>query len=150
LNGIISFSNVPMRLVLAGGFFIAALSVLATVFLFIFSLVHYREFAPPGIPLLTMMLAFFSGIFLFVLGFIGEYIVAIHSQVHQARPDVMAAAHAHSMYGKAWASLGRLLDPITQDACAFYEDHGLFDDYTGVVYETSEGDRIANSANPRS
>ena len=49
------------------------------------------------------------------------------------------------MYGKAWSSLGRLLDPITQDACAFYEDHGLFDDYTGVVYETSEGDRIAQT-----
>jgi hypothetical protein len=39
----------------------------------------------------------------------------------------------------------RLLDPITQDACAFYEDHALFDDYTGVVYETSEGDRIAQT-----
>src|SRR3954467_11590550 len=26
----------------------------------------------------------------------------IHSQVHAARPDVVAAAHSHSMYGKAW------------------------------------------------
>jgi ribulose-5-phosphate 4-epimerase/fuculose-1-phosphate aldolase len=49
------------------------------------------------------------------------------------------------MYGKAWASLGRLLDPITQDACAFYEDHGLFADFTSVVYETSEGARIAQA-----
>ena len=32
----------------------------------------------------------------------------IHSQIHAARPDVTAAAHAHSIYGKAWASLGRL------------------------------------------
>ena len=47
------------------------------------------------------------------------------------------------MYGKTWSTLGRLLDPITQDACAFYGDHALFDDYTGVVYETIEGDRIA-------
>ncbi len=70
---------------------------------------------------------------------------AIHSQVHAARPDVVAAAHAHSMYGKAWASLGRLLDPITQDACAFYEDHGLFADFTSVVYQTSEGARIAQA-----
>jgi len=70
---------------------------------------------------------------------------AIHSRVHAARPEVVAAAHAHSMYGKSWSSLGRLLDPITQDACAFYEDHALFDDYTGVVYETSEGDRIAQA-----
>src|SRR5258706_8895064 len=38
---------------------------------------------------------------------------AIHSQVHSARPDVVAAAHAHSLYGKTWSSLGRLLDPIT-------------------------------------
>jgi ribulose-5-phosphate 4-epimerase/fuculose-1-phosphate aldolase len=70
---------------------------------------------------------------------------AIHSRVHAARPDTIAAAHAHSLYGKTWASLGRLLDPITQDSCAFYEDHALFDDFTGVVYETAEGDRIAQS-----
>jgi ribulose-5-phosphate 4-epimerase/fuculose-1-phosphate aldolase len=68
---------------------------------------------------------------------------AIHSQIHHARPDVIAAAHAHSLYGKTWATLGRLLDPLNQDACAFYEDHTLFDDYTGVVLEPSEGKRIA-------
>src|SRR5580658_1588660 len=74
---------------------------------------------------------------------------AIHSQVHAARPDCIAAAHAHSIHGKAWASLGRLLDPITQDACAFYDDHALFDDFTGVVYETAEGDRIAQALGKR-
>ncbi|MFB2919798.1 class II aldolase/adducin family protein [Aerosakkonema funiforme] len=70
---------------------------------------------------------------------------AIHSQVHAARPDVVAAAHAHSLYGKSWSTLGRLLDPLTQDACAFYEDCGLFDDYTGVVLEPEEGKRIAEA-----
>src|SRR5580693_7806941 len=34
---------------------------------------------------------------------------AIHSAVHAARPDVIAAAHAHSIYGKAWSALGRPL-----------------------------------------
>lgn len=68
---------------------------------------------------------------------------AIHSQVHAARPDVVAAAHAHSVHGKAWSTLGRLLDPITQDACAFFEDHSLFDDYTGAVLDLAEGRRIA-------
>jgi ribulose-5-phosphate 4-epimerase/fuculose-1-phosphate aldolase len=67
---------------------------------------------------------------------------AIHSQVHLARPDVVAAAHAHSVYGKTWSALGRLLDPITQDACAFYQDHTIFDDYTGVVLDLEEGRRI--------
>lgn len=74
---------------------------------------------------------------------------AIHSQVHLARPDVIAAAHAHSVYGKAWSSLGRLLDPITQDACSFYEDHAVFDDYTGVVLSTDEGHRIAETLQER-
>lgn len=70
---------------------------------------------------------------------------AIHSQVHAARPDCVAAAHSHSLYGKTWSSLGRLLDPLTQDACAFYQDHSVFDDFTGVVYDTSEGRRIAEA-----
>jgi ribulose-5-phosphate 4-epimerase/fuculose-1-phosphate aldolase len=70
---------------------------------------------------------------------------AIHSQVHAARPDVIAAAHAHSIYGKAWSSLRRKLDPLTQDACAFYGDHALFDDYTGAVLELEEGKRIAHA-----
>ncbi|MFD1773549.1 class II aldolase/adducin family protein [Paenibacillus rhizophilus] len=68
---------------------------------------------------------------------------AIHSSVHKARPDAVAAAHAHSFYGKTFSSLGRLLDPLTQDACIFYNDHGLYNDYSGVVYETEEGERIA-------
>src|ERR1700726_346748 len=50
----------------------------------------------------------------------------IHSQVHAARPDVIAAAHSHALYGKAWSALGRLLDPITQDACIFYGSHSLY------------------------
>ncbi|WP_041233083.1 class II aldolase/adducin family protein [Cylindrospermum stagnale] len=70
---------------------------------------------------------------------------AIHSQIHEARPDVIAAAHAHSLYGKAWSSLGRLLDPLTQDACAFYQDQALFNDYTGVVLDTSEGKLLAEA-----
>ncbi len=70
---------------------------------------------------------------------------AIHSRIHMARPDVVAAAHSHSIYGKSFSALGRTLDPLTQDACAFYEDHALFDDYTGLVHDTSEGDRIGES-----
>jgi len=80
----------------------------------------------------------------------GDYAInqaafAIHSQVHAARPDVIAAAHTHSIHGKAFSSLGQLLDPLTQDACVFYGDHVLFDDYTGVVLDTSEGKRIAHA-----
>ena len=70
---------------------------------------------------------------------------AIHSQVHDARPDVVSAAHAHSMYGKTWSSFGRPLDPITQDVCSFYMDHAVFDDFTGVVLDIDEGKRLAHA-----
>lgn len=67
----------------------------------------------------------------------------IHSQIHMANPKVTAAAHSHSVYGKSFSSLGKLLDPLTQDSCAFYDDHVLFDDFTGVVLDNSEGKLIA-------
>jgi ribulose-5-phosphate 4-epimerase/fuculose-1-phosphate aldolase len=69
---------------------------------------------------------------------------AIHAEIHHSRPDVEAAVHAHSKDGKAWSILGRLLDPISQEACIFYEDHALFDDFTGIVADMQEGKRIAN------
>jgi ribulose-5-phosphate 4-epimerase/fuculose-1-phosphate aldolase len=68
---------------------------------------------------------------------------AIHSQVLAENPEIVSAAHAHSVYGKAWSSLGRLLDPITQDACRFYGSQAVFDEFTGVVLDLSEGKRIA-------
>ena len=49
----------------------------------------------------------------------------IHSALHRARPDIIAAAHTHSTYGKAFSALGTELLPITQDACSFYEDGGI-------------------------
>ena len=70
---------------------------------------------------------------------------AIHSRIHMARPEIIAAAHSHSLYGKTWSVFGRKLDPITQDSCAFYKDHGVYNDYGGVVFELDEGQRIANA-----
>ncbi len=68
----------------------------------------------------------------------------IHSHIHRARPDVVAAAHAHTVYGMAWSALGRPLDPVTQDACAFFEDHVVYDDARVMVTERSEAKDIAN------
>ena len=70
---------------------------------------------------------------------------AIHSQVHQARPDIVAAAHTHSTHGRALSTLGVQLEPITQDVTSFYNDHAVFDDYTGVVLDLEEGKRIAHA-----
>ncbi len=77
------------------------------------------------------------------VGPVNQAAFAIHAAIHEARPDIVAAAHTHSLYGKAFSTLGRTLDALTQDACSFYEDHALFDDFQGVVLDTQEGARIA-------
>ncbi|GAA0435651.1 class II aldolase/adducin family protein [Lentibacillus halophilus] len=70
---------------------------------------------------------------------------AIHSAVHQARPDVIASAHAHPIHGKTWSAAGRLLDPLTQDSCAFFNDHSVLNEFSGVVYDESEGEKVAKA-----
>ena len=68
----------------------------------------------------------------------------IHSAIHEARPDVTAAAHSHSLYGKAFSSLGIPLAPLTQDACVFFEDHTVIATQGGaVVYDIEAGKELA-------
>ncbi|ESU06016.1 hypothetical protein FGSG_00790 [Fusarium graminearum PH-1] len=64
-------------------------------------------------------------------------------------PDVDAACHAHSKYGKAWSTFGKPLDMISQDACIFYKDHSVYSDFGGVVFEDDEGARIAQALGPK-
>ena len=68
----------------------------------------------------------------------------IHAAIHAARPEVIAAAHSHSMHGKAFSSLGIPLDPITQDSCIFYGDHAVITAQGGaVVFEIEAGQELA-------
>ena len=68
----------------------------------------------------------------------------LHAAIHELRPEVIAAAHAHSPYGKAFSSLGKQLDPITQDCCIFFNDHELIQADGGkVVLEESAGRSFA-------
>ncbi|MDT5322782.1 MAG: hypothetical protein QOD88_5304 [Mycobacterium sp.] len=64
--------------------------------------------------------------------------VCILCKVHKARLDALAAAHAHSLHGKAFSNPHCLLDPLTQGACQFYNHHDLYDDLGGVVTDREE------------
>jgi ribulose-5-phosphate 4-epimerase/fuculose-1-phosphate aldolase len=74
--------------------------------------------------------------------------LTIHGAIHEARPDVVSAVHTHAMYGRTLAACGRRLDPISQDACAFFEDQGMLTDYTGVVLDAEEGKHLATALGP--
>lgn len=67
----------------------------------------------------------------------------IHWPILQARADVVSAAHTHTPFGTPFAAEARLFEPITQEACVFFEDHVLFDDEEVQVQSLGCGQRIA-------
>lgn len=70
----------------------------------------------------------------------------IHRALHLARPDVHAACHMHSPYGKAWSTFARPLEMINQDACVFYGDaQRVYKEFGGVVLDEAEGRRLADA-----
>ncbi len=82
LNGIFSFTNVPVRLCSMVGFGVAVLSILYAVGTVIVGLL-VPGVAPRGIMTLIAALFFFSGLQLMFIGILGEYITAIHAQVRR-------------------------------------------------------------------
>jgi glycosyltransferase involved in cell wall biosynthesis len=88
LNGLISFTNLPMRIAMFAGFAIALASFLFAVFTVAANLWAHGELTVPGIPTLIVALFFFGGVQLMFLGIIGEYVSAIHFQVRK-RPLVV-------------------------------------------------------------
>ena len=73
----------------------------------------------------------------------------IHSAVHEARPDIIAAAHSHSVHGKAFSSLGIPLAPITQDSCVFYDDHTVITEQAGrVQFDVQDGRDLVSHFGP--
>ena len=82
INGLISTSRIPARISLIIGFVIASLSLLYALFSLLY-IVIARENLVAGIPTLIVTLTFLGGLILFFLGVIGEYVLAIHSQVRK-------------------------------------------------------------------
>jgi ribulose-5-phosphate 4-epimerase/fuculose-1-phosphate aldolase len=69
----------------------------------------------------------------------------LHAAVHEAHADIVAMCHAHTLYGTAFAALGKPLAPISQDAAAFFEDHVLINDEAGqVAVEEQAGPTVAD------
>ena len=67
----------------------------------------------------------------------------IHWPVHEARPDIVCAAHTHTPYGTPLSATLEMIEPISQEACAFHDDHALFDDEELDIVSLDGGKRIA-------
>ena len=87
LNGIISFSGAPIRITLLGGFLVSLLSLLYAFLVVLLTLTGYVT-TVTGVPTIICAIFFLGGVQLFVVGVIGEYIIAIYNQVRR-RPLVV-------------------------------------------------------------
>ncbi len=82
LNGLVSFSGAPLRASLVVGMTIASISLIYAVSIFLWTLFGGVK-VTSGIPTIIVALFFFSGVQLFFLGVLGEYIFAIFNQVRR-------------------------------------------------------------------
>jgi glycosyltransferase involved in cell wall biosynthesis len=88
LNGLLSFSKVPMRVCLFSGMTVATLSFLYAFLGLVMGLISTPRDVPQGITTLIVAMFFFAGFQLLFLGILGEYISAIFNQVRK-RPLVV-------------------------------------------------------------
>ncbi|KLP02469.1 related to novobiocin biosynthesis protein novR [Fusarium fujikuroi] len=72
----------------------------------------------------------------------------IHAAIHKRRPDINAACHFHSPYGRAWSTFGKPIDMLNQDSCMFYNDLAVYANFGGVVFAKEEGMRLADTLGP--
>ncbi len=79
LNGVFGFSVYPLRLISAGGILVSVFAFLLAVVYFIMKLSGYPF--PVGNPTVVILVTFFSGIQLFSLGVMGEYVGRIYNEV---------------------------------------------------------------------
>ncbi|MGB3056252.1 MAG: glycosyltransferase family 2 protein [Acidimicrobiales bacterium] len=80
-DGIVSFSTVPLRLVMMLGFFVSFVSVLAAGFGVVAKIASFD--VVPGWASIVVPMGIIGGVQLVVLGVIGEYIARIYDEVKQ-------------------------------------------------------------------
>lgn len=82
INGLISYSIKPIRIMTYLGLGLSSVSIISATLYLILKLMYWKV-TVPGITGVIFLVLFFSGVQLFFLGIIGEYVGAIHSQVRK-------------------------------------------------------------------
>lgn len=83
MNGLVTNTLAPLRLLLFGGFVLAAMALIYAFYNLIVGIVFYRAMAQPGIMTIITAVFFFGGVQLFSIGVLAEYVLAIYAQVRR-------------------------------------------------------------------
>ena len=82
INAFISFSQMPIRLLLYSGLLFSIASISYGVYLF-FRSIFLDEAIIPGMRTVIVSMFIFFGLVIFFLGIIGEYLLSIHNHVRK-------------------------------------------------------------------
>ncbi|MBU3584111.1 glycosyltransferase family 2 protein [Polynucleobacter sp. 15G-AUS-farblos] len=88
LAGLTSFSTMPLRIWTALGFIVSIMAILYGIYIIYLTITEGNSVS--GWPTLTVALMFFSGVQLFSIGILGEYIARIFNEVKQRPLYVIA------------------------------------------------------------
>lgn len=83
MNGLVTNTLAPLRLLLFSGFVIATLSLAYAFVNLVLGVMFYRTIAQPGIMTIITAVFFFGGVQLFSIGVLAEYVLAIYAQVRR-------------------------------------------------------------------
>jgi glycosyltransferase involved in cell wall biosynthesis len=92
INGLVSTSRIPARLALLFGFGLSIFSILLGIYSTLGALLDASS-PLPGIPTVIVAVFLFSGIQLFFLGLIGEYVLSIHGQIKPEPKSFLVEIH---------------------------------------------------------
>jgi polyisoprenyl-phosphate glycosyltransferase len=104
MDGLTSFSTAPLRAAIYTGLFVSMIALISALY-FIFRTIMWGVDVP-GFPSLIVSLMFFSGVQLFFLGVIGEYLGRVFDEVKR-RPlfivrETIGLGRNHAVGGSIW------------------------------------------------
>jgi dolichol-phosphate mannosyltransferase len=108
LDGVFSFSTIPLRLASYLGFLVSSLALLGAIFTF-FQKIFAKQFAliglapGPGFPTVVISILFLGGVQLICLGILGEYIGRVYDEVKGRPPWII---HERAGFGSPPAGGG--------------------------------------------
>jgi len=97
-DGILGFSDIPLRLIARLGFLVSLLSLIGIIYAVLLK-VFFASITVPGWTMIVVAIFFMGGVQLLMLGVIGEYIGRIYNEV-RGRPKYIIAEVTDQTNGK--------------------------------------------------
>jgi polyisoprenyl-phosphate glycosyltransferase len=123
VDGLISFSNAPLRAALALGFAVSVTSFIIGVLAFVGRITHLYVVVR-GYASVVVLLSFLGGIQLIVLGMVGLYVARTYDEVRQRPLYIISEAHGFAAEPESIRQIPELAPVATEPDDRFFPSPG--------------------------